>query len=100
IPLRGLRFLTRRKYQFHDVELSRIVRHAYHAVAIDERRAPFVATLWSGEPKEGQVIEQVWFTGVHSDVGGGYADHGLSDIAFAWMMEKVARVGLELDPSY
>jgi uncharacterized protein (DUF2235 family) len=97
IPLRGLRGLTRRKYLFHDTRLSRCVRSAYHALAIDEHRGPFEATLWEYLPKEGQTIEQVWFCGAHSDVGGGYAEHGLSDIALQWMLEKAKACGLALD---
>lgn len=99
IPMRGLRWLTRQRYQFHDTELSGCVQHAYHALAIDERRAPFVPTLWLDRPKPGQTVEQVWFSGAHSDVGGGYAVAGLSDIALAWMLEKAQACGLVLDPT-
>ena len=85
-----LRKLTRWRYKFHDTGLSRYVKNAYHAIAIDERRAPFAPTLWEAQrPKPGQVIEQAWFTGVHRDVGGGAGeDTGLSDLAFTWMVEK------------
>src|SRR5262249_36241872 len=47
-----------------------------------------------------QVLLQTWFAGVHSNVGGGYADCGLSDTAFLWMAEHLERTGLELDPEY
>jgi uncharacterized protein (DUF2235 family) len=97
IPLRGLRSLTRKKYQFHDTELSSVVEYAYHALAIDERRAPFEPTLWHYEPKPGQTVEQVWFCGAHSDVGGGYPTTGLSDLALQWMIEKAQGTGLEFD---
>ncbi len=50
--------------------------------------------------KEGQVVEQVWFPGVHSDVGGGYSDTGLSDAAFTWMMEKAESCGLAFDKEF
>lgn len=100
IPLAGLRWLSRRKYQFHDVKLSGIVRRAFHAVAIDERRKSFAPTLWEGTPKPNQTVEQVWFSGVHSDVGGGYAEHGLSDVAFRWMMQRAQEAGLEFDGTY
>lgn len=85
------------KYAFHDTELSGSVRHAYHALAIDERRGPFKPTLWDFMPKPDQKIEQVWFAGVHSDVGGGYAEVGLSDIAMQWMLDKARGVGLAID---
>lgn len=97
IPLRGLRWLTRRKHQFHDTELSGIVEHGYHALAVDERRAPFKPTLWAAKAKPGQTVEQVWFCGAHSDVGGGYAEAGLSDIALEWMIAKARLAGLAFD---
>ena len=99
IPLRGLRWLTLRDYEFHDTELSGSVRHAYHALAIDERRRPFEPTLWMEKPKPGQTVEQVWFPGVHSDVGGGYPQNDLSDITLAWMLGKATDAGLALDQS-
>jgi uncharacterized protein (DUF2235 family) len=98
IPLSWLRWLTRRDHQFHDTELSRAVQSAYHALAIDERRRPFAPTLWSYRPKTGQTVEQTWFCGAHSDVGGGYAERGLSDIALGWMKAKARQEGLVFDP--
>jgi uncharacterized protein (DUF2235 family) len=97
MPVLGLRGWASHKYEFHDTELSGIVRSAYHALAIDERRGPFQPTLWDYKPKEGQTIQQTWFCGVHSDVGGGYGENGLSDIALGWMLEKAEEAGLELD---
>jgi uncharacterized protein (DUF2235 family) len=97
IPLRGLRFLTRRDHQFHDTELSGTVKFAYHALSVDEHRAPFEPTLWKFKPKPGQWVEQVWFAGVHSDVGGGYPETGASDVALEWMLGKARDAGLGLD---
>jgi len=97
IPLRGLRWITRRKHQFHDTELSGIVERAHHALAIDERRAPFEPTLWRYVPKPNQTVEQVWFCGVHGDVGGGYPQRGLADIALDWMLSRARAAGLALD---
>jgi uncharacterized protein (DUF2235 family) len=85
-----------RRYEFHDTDLSSIVDEAYQAIAIDERRGPFVPAVWSQSdpvPRR-QRLEQVWFTGVHCDVGGGYVDHGLSDIALCWMLGKARGAGL------
>jgi uncharacterized protein (DUF2235 family) len=71
-----------------------------HAIAIDERRAFFRTNRWvpSAElnehgPKD---VKQVWFAGVHCDVGGGYSepDSGLSKIALEWMMQEAKRAGL------
>jgi len=97
IPLRGLRSLTRREHQFHDTELSGAVQTACHALAIDERRAPFAPTLWTYKPKPGQQVEQVWFCGAHSDVGGGYSETGLSDLALEWMIGRARAAGLAFD---
>ena len=81
--------------EFHDTEISSKIRHAYHAMAIDEGRKNFRTTLWK-KPNDAAfpVMEQVWFAGVHSDVGGGYPDTGLSDISLLWMMEKATAHGL------
>lgn len=97
IPLRGLRWLTRQKYLFYDTELSGTVERAYHALAIDEHRAPFEPTLWTYKPKPNQIVEQVWFCGAHSDIGGGYAECGLSNITLEWMLGKAAASGLLFD---
>jgi len=85
-------------YGFLDTSLNPAVRHAYHALAIDERRVEFPATLWTSQPAPGQTLEQVWFTGVHCDVGGSYPDDpdgtALADITLAWMMNKAAALGV------
>jgi len=94
-----LGFLSRR-HQFHDVTLSHIVERACHAVAIDERRKWFMPSLWNAQNVRGQIVEQVWFAGVHTNVGGGYADSGLSDIAFLWMKGKAEEAGLAFDAGY
>ena len=75
IPVTGLpvaRWLNRR-WGFHDTDLSSHVDAAYQALAIDEQRGPFRPTLWTQQdhaPKT-QVVQQVWFSGVHCDIGGG-----------------------------
>ncbi|HEX6266363.1 MAG TPA: DUF2235 domain-containing protein [Burkholderiales bacterium] len=106
IPVRGLRAL-KKKYEFHDTELSGMVDEACHALAIDEHRAPFAPALWEDKVKEGQKVEQVWFCGAHSDVGGGYErsrdgngrlEAQLADISLDWMLGKAQGAGLELDP--
>ena len=68
--------LNRNENGFHDVELSSITDVNLHAVAIDEHRWPFQATLWRQPPfkKYDTKVEQVWFSGAHSDVGGGYIE--------------------------
>ena len=76
IPGIFFNLLNQKKFGFLDTALHSLVKHAYHAVSIDERRAQFKPTLWTNpdgsfRPNDAQV-EQVWFPGVHSDVGGGY----------------------------
>lgn len=97
IPLRGLRAFNKQEYQFHDTELSGTVKFAFHALAVDEHRVPFEPSLWAYKPKPPQVVEQCWFPGVHSDVGGGYGETFLSDIALAWMIDRAKTAGLEFD---
>ena len=97
-PSTWLHFINQR-WEFHNVTLGKTVDHAYHAVAIDERRAQFKPTLWTqDEHAEDQVFEQVWFAGVHTNVGGGYVDAGLSDITLLWMKQKAAACGLAYLP--
>lgn len=91
-------------YGFLDTDLNPRVEAAYHAVAIDEHRKPFVPTLWT-DPKDhparvnvaGSKVEQTWFVGAHCNVGGGYADAGLSDIALKWMIDRAAKNDLKFD---
>lgn len=89
------------RYNFHDVTLSSWVVHAFHAMALDERRDVFKPTLWEASNKmpATNTLEQVWFSGVHANIGGGYAQSGLSDIALVWMIEKAGRIGLHVDTS-
>ncbi len=86
--------------RFHDRFLSSDVRHACHAVAIDEHRRLFEPTLFQQGATgagNGQLLEQSWFAGAHSNVGGGYEDSGLSDIALHWIAAKAQGCGLALD---
>lgn len=78
-------------YRFHDTRISKQVKHARHAVALDEKRSSFTPTLWS-KPPAGVDLKQVWFPGAHSDVGGGYKETGLSDGALKWMIDEVSGI--------
>ncbi len=83
----------RRANRFLDTTLGANVEVARHALALDERRVDFTPTLWTAvEP--GRDVEQVWFAGVHGDVGGSYANHELGDITLKWMMEAAHAHGL------
>lgn len=84
------------KHLFHDTEPSKIVKCARHAVSIDEHRKDFKPALWS--EKDGMDLKQVWFSGCHCDVGGGYEEKGLSDEAFQWILKESENQGLALEP--
>jgi len=88
-------FLSGRLHRFHDAELSSTVENAYHAMAVDEKRKHFAPTLWKRQDdSDQQSVEQRWFIGVHSDVGGGTAKPGLSDLALEWVAERARQCGL------
>jgi uncharacterized protein (DUF2235 family) len=93
--------LANRLWGFHDTTLGGHVRFAYHALAIDEQRGLFQPTLWEKQPDATrQTLQQVWFAGVHSDVGGGYPDPSLSEIPLVWMTERARMCGLAFRPEY
>jgi uncharacterized protein (DUF2235 family) len=87
------RFST--KYQFHDTTLGEAVRNAYHAVAIDEQRLPYKATLWEKAKSTTERVEQRWFSGAHANVGGGYEDDLLPAPPLEWLATMAAGCGLE-----
>lgn len=101
IPLGLLRSYNRYRFKFHDTTLGDHIQRAYHALAIDERRGPFKPTLWRENKASGnQVVEQLWFPGVHSNIGGGYIDRGLSDRAFLWVCLNARKAGLGFKADY
>lgn len=112
----GTRFCAQ-AFAFYQTELGTNVRHAFQALAIDERRANFQAAVWvpfsaqryahhaaaqAAPPVQAataaqrpategvpQILKQVWFPGAHSNIGGGYERHGLSDTTFLWMLAQL-----------
>ena len=108
---------ARSRYQFHDTELSKIVKYAYQALALDEHRADFAPSVWTRNPysvKPGETltskkleqieIEQRWFIGSHADVGGGNDCDGagrkpdpLPELPLAWLQQKAIAAGLACD---
>ena len=79
------------------------IRVLRQAIALDERRAFFRTDLWRSSQDQHNPIDmkQVWFAGVHCDVGGGYAelDSGLSKLPLEWMLDEAETHGLLIDPS-
>lgn len=85
------------KYQFHDVSLTPNVDYAYQALAIDEHRKPFAPSLWSTATPSTIEMEQRWFAGVHSNIGGGYDNDGLANVALDYIVNKAEALGLEVN---
>lgn len=97
------------RFRFYDLSLNPRVRYARHALAIDETRSDFMRVPWAnagewpnrdGEP---EWLQQIWFAGNHSDIGGSYAEDEsrLSDISLQWMVDQATRLPLPLiiDPT-
>ena len=101
---------------FKNYYLSHIVDQACHALAIDDERRTFHPELWDervpsdsrvpeqrralgrdGKPRDAR-LEQVWFAGAHSNVGGGYVKHGMSLVTLHWMMRRAEAAGLRFSP--
>ncbi len=81
------------KHVFHDSYLSKRVDVGLQAYAIDENRKVFKPEPWKDDQEDGsRVLEQVWFPGVHSDIGGGYADdRRLADYAHGWLTQRILK---------
>jgi hypothetical protein len=74
----------------HHLSLPRSgLQYCFHALALDERRPSFLPTRLAG-------AYEVWFRGVHSDIGGGNGNHGLNDITLKWMLSKAKAAGLPI----
>jgi hypothetical protein len=89
-----------------DRELSSRVLDAYHALSIDDERQTFHPVLWTEKDQNparyvgDERITQVWFAGVHSNLGGGYPDDSLAHVSLVWMMDQAKRRGLVFNQSY
>ena len=92
--------LNRGKYKYHDVALGPHIQSAFQALALEERRKPFAPSVWNRPADWDGTLEQAWFPGVHSDVGGSYTPDGLANEALHWMVERAERLGLEVDDTY
>ena len=93
------KFMSGTRYRFPDTDLGATIKHARHAIAIDERRRTFSPTLWT-KWKKSQDVVQMWFPGVHGDIGGGYAENGLSDFPLAWMIGEARKRGLAFEDNF
>jgi uncharacterized protein (DUF2235 family) len=90
VPHEGLRTLINWFYpmRFSELTPSRCIKRACHALSIDDDRRTFYPELWNENEIPAGQVDQVWFAGVHSNVGGGYVKHGMSLVALDWMMAE------------
>ena len=97
------------KMQFYDKHLDNAVWYARHAMSIDENRVDFARVEWGSIRNTGPVrpesypdwIDQIWFAGVHSDIGGSYSENEsrLSDIALEWMVHAAENLPNSTTPN-
>ncbi|KAL1390832.1 hypothetical protein HDK64DRAFT_198333 [Phyllosticta capitalensis] len=73
---------------FYDTKLHNNVEHAFQALSLDERRSAFAPAIWEKPRGNRSILRQVWFPGVHTNVGGGYDDQQLANITLAWMVSQ------------
>jgi hypothetical protein len=86
----GLQSKRMKDLAFWDTQLYDGIENAFQALALDERRAPFAPALWEKTSRNTRTnLNQVWFPGVHSNIGGGYDDQDLSNITLAWMISRL-----------
>ncbi|KAF8600254.1 hypothetical protein BDV93DRAFT_447913 [Ceratobasidium sp. AG-I] len=92
----------RQLFDFPDKLLGPHIERALHAMSLNEDREDFVITKYhqtKNGKERGQLLRQVWFAGQHTDVGGGWQDHDLSDIALMWMLANIEDI-LSIDFKY
>jgi uncharacterized protein (DUF2235 family) len=89
---------TMYRFKFPNTTLSPEVARACHALALDEPRQSFEPVLWEEQPGDEERIDQVWFAGSHSNVGGGYPRQGMSLVTLDWMMRNAEAHGLRFLP--
>ncbi|KAK0621278.1 hypothetical protein B0T17DRAFT_591195 [Bombardia bombarda] len=92
-------YRSTKEFRFYDTALSDRIEYAFQALALDEHRLPFAPSVWerTAANKGATDLRQVWFPGNHGNIGGGWADSGIANISFAWMMDQLASIGVEFD---
>ncbi|MDD3118392.1 MAG: DUF2235 domain-containing protein, partial [Victivallales bacterium] len=95
-PVINLIFDRPSRYRHHSPDLCANVRVAFHALSLDDKRSSFTPLRWTNiDPDRAR---ECWFPGAHADVGGGYAEKGLSDGALIWMIRQAKQHGLKFVP--
>lgn len=83
------------QYKFETTKLCRVVEKGCHALALDDGRAEFEPVIWNEDDDyTRERVSQVWFAGAHSNVGGGYPQHGMSLVTLDWMMSHAETSGI------
>ena len=102
LPL--LWMLTEQRNGFHNHQLGDVVKHGFHALALDETRSVFAPVLWTSQDEARAKIEQVWFRGAHGDIGGqigSFTDaRPLANIPLVWMLDRAENCGLALPANW
>ena len=84
------------RFSFSDNDLNQDVEHASQALSIDDQRKTFKPEVWNEKSDDDKNrIDQVWFAGVHANVGGGYPKQGMSLVSLIWMMHKAQDAGIK-----
>jgi uncharacterized protein (DUF2235 family) len=109
IEFLAIPWLREQRAQFHDTELTSLIQHGFHGLAIDEHRANFSHIPWhratdidEEEKKKrketyGRIVQH-WFIGAHSNLGGSYDDDTLSQRPLAWFIEECENLNLVFKP--
>jgi hypothetical protein len=93
IPTPMLGNMLKQRISFRNTTLPTPVKHAYQALAIDEKRAPFEPAIWTDKSTLSHV-QQVWLAGTHNNIGGGHPEDTLSELSFQWMAQCAMECGL------
>lgn len=81
---------------FHRINPGSVLRVA-HALALDEERERFEPSYWERPAGANTQVDEVWFSGCHTNVGGGYCDTNLSNIALIWVLKAAQDAGISID---
>jgi uncharacterized protein (DUF2235 family) len=105
IPLADFPLIGKNEFVFHNTNPSKLMRNGFHAMAIDEHRKSFDVTMWhkfvpknpapphpNAQPDPN--IEQRWFAGAHSNIGGGIANSFMAQVPLNWIQQKAIGLGL------
>lgn len=98
LPFGNIRGLSRSQNLFHEIQPTASNHNLYQALAIDEHRRPYRHEAFNAtDLPAGVKLEQRWFAGAHSNVGGGYRNNRLADVPLAWIQSRAIECGLSFD---